>query len=311
MEDLDFVVYGKKSDMHIHSPWSDGLKALDDCLIEAESQKVKRMAITDHDSIGAHFELRDRKLDDLYSGEIVSGVELSVAHLGFRIEILGYDFDIDKMAKYKILNVVKKQKRFQKLLNTLVCKCKKLGFVITGKPRVDRKYPLVADALIKAIKEHPQNAELLAKYDLENKLFSRIMNDKDFILYQDPAKSLPTITEACNYIHKCGGKTVLPHPYKNKVYDNLTPMEMVESVYALGILNGIEIAHSCNTIEEILELNDFCLKNKLIRTFGSDYHGNDIWEGYKCHIGMLTESGLKHATVLKAIKQVDLTDSNK
>ncbi len=302
MEELDFLTYGKNEDLHIHTPWSDGNMSIDECLIEAEHQKMCRIAFTDHDSIGAHFELRDRKIDNLFSGEIITGVELSVAYMGCRLEILGYGFDIDKMAKFNHLKTKYNYKKFQALLSALIKKCKKLGFKITGKHYVDRKYPMLAKSLTLAIKEHPENEELFNKYNLGESLFHRIMNDKDFVLYQDPAKTLPSITDTCKYIHKCGGKTVLPHPFKNITYGELTPMEMVKSVHALGILNGIEIAHSSNTQGQIKKLNDFCQQNKLIRTFGSDYHGNKVWEGYPCHIGMLTESGLKVSAVRKLLK---------
>ena len=44
-------------DMHIHTIYSDGDKTIEEVLKKCEEKKLEYISITDHNSVGAYFEL--------------------------------------------------------------------------------------------------------------------------------------------------------------------------------------------------------------------------------------------------------------
>ena len=97
-------------DIHTHTTYSDGSSSVEEILKEANSANINIFSITDHNTIDAYDEVK--KLRYLFSGNIISGVEITTTYKGETIEVLGYGFDLDKMKKLlseNVLNFEEKQ----------------------------------------------------------------------------------------------------------------------------------------------------------------------------------------------------------
>ena len=73
-------------DLHIHTTYSDGTCSVKEILKQAESLKLDYISITDHDKCLAYEELK-----------IIKGIEIKCFYKGSTIEVLGYDYDYEKM----------------------------------------------------------------------------------------------------------------------------------------------------------------------------------------------------------------------
>lgn len=63
----------------------------------AEKAKIEVLAITDHDNVKAHLEIRENDYSKIFTGKIIRGVELNTVANNARVEFLAYDFDLDKI----------------------------------------------------------------------------------------------------------------------------------------------------------------------------------------------------------------------
>ena len=88
----------KMIDLHIHTNHSDGTDSVEELLKKAEAKKLEVISITDHDSVGAYYELEEKpELRKLFSGKIIIGSEFKTCYKRVPIEILGYGIDYKKI----------------------------------------------------------------------------------------------------------------------------------------------------------------------------------------------------------------------
>ena len=88
-------------DLHCHTPFSDGTKEVIDLLIDAQKAGLEVISFTDHDTLRVYDYLSDIDPKNWYSGKIINGVEITVDVDGERLEVLAYNFDLEKLKKYK------------------------------------------------------------------------------------------------------------------------------------------------------------------------------------------------------------------
>lgn len=87
-------------DLHGHTVGSDGVRSAKMVGHEAQANKVKKIALTDHDTVKTLDELFEEKTDLAdFSGEFINGVEITARLGGKCVEVLVYDFDYDKLKK--------------------------------------------------------------------------------------------------------------------------------------------------------------------------------------------------------------------
>ena len=84
-------------DLHIHTTYSDGTCSVKEILKQAESLKLDYISITDHDKCLAYEELKNIDIKKYYSGKIIKGIEIKCFYKGSTREVLGYDYDYEKM----------------------------------------------------------------------------------------------------------------------------------------------------------------------------------------------------------------------
>ena len=80
-------------DLHCHSTASDGLLPADEVVRRAAANGVDRLALTDHDDLGAL--LAARAAADEVGMLFTNGVEISIEWEGLQIHILGLAFNVD------------------------------------------------------------------------------------------------------------------------------------------------------------------------------------------------------------------------
>ena len=121
-------------DLHLHTNYSDGTDSVKELLEKAEKQKLELISITDHDSVGAYFELEKHpEIRKKFSDEIVIGSEIKAIYDDINIEILAYGID------YKNINI-KKEDRIKvqnDILRHFINVAKNLGIKVDEDIEVD------------------------------------------------------------------------------------------------------------------------------------------------------------------------------
>ncbi len=262
------------TDLHMHSTYSDGSLTPAELLEMAEKKGLKLISITDHDRIGAYKDLKDPAIRSKFSGKILPGCELSTIIDGQSIEIIGYGIDPDHLQEFISEHYQSKP----------------------GKPRL-RELDLIYDAYVARGVHFTRPKE---DYDP-----AKDISDKRFIYYQllepenqkfwlDPANQVnwgpyyrqelynpesplyvdfsplyPAPKQVVDVIHAAGGKAFLAHSY---IYTETVWGHLPEITERLG-LDGFECRYPAFTPEQKVYLKDYCRKNNLLMSGGSDFHG--------------------------------------
>lgn len=267
---LDFLKYPNiKFDLHIHTNHSDGNSELKDVIKLANQKQLKYIAITDHNTLDAYEELK-RNGNYGFEGTIISGVELNVIANGYYIELLAYDFDLEKLKKWKFLDQKTFIKNNKKILREVVAKATNLGFKITKNLKYTNKRGLYFKELYTDIIKYEENKPILkelgvTKYRdfLRRQIFSP--KGKIYVLVKN---TIPSAKQVCDFVHACGGKVVLAHPF---FYDSVSGENIIKTILSYDI-DGIECAHFSHTPEQIDYALSVCKQKGLIATGGSDFH---------------------------------------
>ena len=260
-------------DLHCHTPFSDGTKEVIDLLIDAQKAGLEVISFTDHDTLRVYDYLSDIDPKNWYSGKIINGVEITVDVDGERLEVLAYNFDLEKLKKYKYFQRAYDEKVVNKQIKKLAKKARKMGFVCerviknTGRPSIWRP---IYDGIMASEK---QNAELIKKYGITDpKHFSRVLFSTKGQPFYMKASYAPSIKKIYKVVHRCGGLCIFAHPYNygKKDIDYLLDKFRTEKV-----IDGIECGHSSHSNSEIKHLAEYCDKYGLLKTAGSDFHGGE------------------------------------
>ncbi len=245
----------KKCDLHLHSSYSDGVLGPEELIGAVSETKVSCISITDHDSIKAVIEVKDKPCPNFL--EIVEGVELTSSYQNSEVHILGYLINLeDETFKKKIKEARRvRQLRFREMAEKLILE----GLAI------DKK------TLFQKVKNITPTRLNLAKYLLEAGQVNSI--SEAFKRYLNPGKPAYTCRsrfssqEAIDLIHQNGGLAFLAHPHK------LIKQDWLDDFLIFGI-DGLETAYP--TMEKSQEsfYREYALKNKLLLSGGSDFHGH-------------------------------------
>lgn len=263
-------------DLHIHSTHSDGSYSVKEILELAEKNGVDALSITDHDSIGAYFELENIDIKKYYSGEIMTGVELNCVHEGMKIELLGYGFDYIKMNEWfdKEFSTEKTKLNLQKEVEYLYNKCLENNITINGDiiELYDISYGYPTRYIYNEIVKYSENNWLFERYDIKNSEdFYRICGgSKEFPLYINFDISMHSAKEISDIIRKYGGKVFIAHVYG---YKGVNGNKLLESLIKSNIIDGIEVFYVYFSKEQINYLKNFCEQNNYLISGGTDFHG--------------------------------------
>lgn len=265
-------------DIHMHTTYSDGADSLIEVLKKAESLKLEYISITDHDNCKAYKELDEIEVSKYYTGKIIPGIEIKcVNDNGKLIELLGYYIDPFKMQEWsdEYYKDKSKEKLQQKYFDMLYEKATKMGLVLSSKEEInfDSKRQWASLAFYNDLKKHEENysklpEDLMSDFDIFSKKYA---GDPQFGLFIDKTKDYPTVQETVDIIKKCGGLVFMPHVYIYTWIEDID-QHILRFKEKYGI-NGVECFHSTFDENKINHLLDFCKKNNLFVSGGSDYHG--------------------------------------
>jgi predicted metal-dependent phosphoesterase TrpH len=275
----------KSVNLHIHTRCSDGGFSPNYIMEKAQQSNIDIISITDHDSVEAY----SHALKSHIPVRLLPGIELSSTLDGSDVHILGYGIDVKNQPLLEILDWMKdgRKTRAQKMLQKLT----KLGISIpfenvlafAGEMKLIVR-PHIAQALVEG--KHCRNKQ---------EAFDK------FIGNDSPAyvpKPILSSADAIRYIHNAGGVAIVAHPGK------LRKLDYLYTLVDVG-LDGVEVWHPDHNELLMREFHEFCAKNGLLQTGGSDFHGEEdvhnyfgsvpvsdlvlqdiqsIWDNYKCRI---------------------------
>ncbi|MDO5556053.1 MAG: PHP domain-containing protein [Clostridia bacterium] len=264
-------------DLHIHTNNSDGSEDVIEILKKAEEKKLSYIAITDHESCNAYFQLKKIDVKKYYSGKIIYGVELKNYYKDRVIDILAYNIDINKFDNY--LKKEYKEKTHGMLetknLRHFYKQAKNYGLILNSIDEIkwdaDKDWGSVV--FYNELKKHPENEAKVPKdlwEDFSNFKKDYIYNRKN-MFFLDKKDDYPSPKQTVKQIHLAGGVAFLAHVYEYKWVEN--KIEYIKQLIKDSNLDGIECYYSNFTENQTKGLIDFCIKNNLHISGGTDFHG--------------------------------------
>ena len=246
-------------DLHTHTTYSDGTDNVITLLKNAEKSKLDVLAITDHVTCKAYEELKHIDINQYYTGKIIKGCELYSTIDGQTIELLAYNMDTDL---------------FNELLPTMYCSetednkwqakkllqiCKDIGIYMDyDNIHIDYDTQFCGDVILNEISKYPQNKQYFdnEKAFYDNNIFYReCMTNSKSKFFIDKTMFYPSIDKVIQLIRTAGGQ-----------------------------IDGIECYYTLFTDDQTQFLLDYCKRNHLLVSGGSDYHA-DNKPGTKLGIG--------------------------
>ena len=252
-------------DLHLHTNQSDGSHTAAEMVARAVESGLMTIAITDHDTVDAVPDSAQQVAENLL---LIPGVELSAAYEGHEVHLLGY-FPFGGIDQIKCFLTDQKQTR-QMRNRQMIRRLNELGFAITQDEFDDSG--------------QGTTGRLQAAMILRDRgYFATIKDAFDQLLgegkpgYVDRPR--PEIAEAIAMIHQAGGAAVLAHP---ALYGWCSHRPVVSSALLAHLshlkkngLDGVEAFHGEATPDEQIEVSAAALSLGLLRTAGSDDHGQN------------------------------------
>ena len=248
-----------KIDLHLHTTFSDGKLSPEELLRFAHENHYSYISITDHDSFLGYFDALN--YINKYPLELIPGVEISTIHAESEVHLLAYYFDTTNEELNNLLKDVY-DSRYGRAIQ-MVRNLESMNIKLDWK-----------DVLVYAGENKYIGRPHIARALIENGTVSTIREAFEKYLSNESPAYVPKFkidTEhAIRTIKKANGIAVLAHPGK------LTDDSIVYSCIDMGI-DGIEVYYGSHLAGETRLYEQIALENNLIRTGGSDFHGNDFY----------------------------------
>lgn len=265
-------------DLHLHSYYSDDGEVSPEELVQnCKRNNIRVMAIADHNCVRAN-EAAEKAA--LAAGIIyIPAVEIDCTFNGVNLHVLGYGIDYNSPDFEIIENNISKQS--SEASSKMLLATQKLGFDISKgdmSSLTETMYwkdrwtgEMFAEVLLN--KQQYKDHTLLQPYRPgEPRSDNPYVNFYwDFYSQGKPCyveMVYPALEHIIEIIHKNGGKAVLAHP---GVYlkDN---SKSLNDIISKGI-DGIEAFSSYHSPSEAFNFYKEAIKNHMLVTCGSDYHG--------------------------------------
>lgn len=261
-------------DLHLHTNHSDGTDSVKELLQKAEKNKLEVISITDHDSVGAYYEIeQNADLLKLYNGKIIVGAELKAIYNKINIEVLAYGMDYKKIKITK----VEQEKIQNDILQHFFKVAKELNIKFDPNIRIDindSSKQFASSTFSEEILKYEENKEIFEKIGEFSKVtfYREHESNINSPFYFDSSKYYKTMEEVIDDIHNAGGLAFLAHgflyPFENKEKE-------LENILASSKIDGAECEYPMFTQEQRKYLKDICKKYNKFMSGGSDYHANN------------------------------------
>ena len=259
-------------DLHIHTNHSDGTDNVLGVLQKAEMLNLPYISITDHDSVKAYEELKNIDVKKYYTGTIIPGAEIKTTFNGIPVEVLGYDFDVEKFSKSECVNEKRKIDLQNKYLQNYIEVGNQLGLMCNPNLIVTSNKEWAALIYRAEIEKYPENYGIVPELlECKHTEFYRLTaGNPHSPFYLDETEDNLDINFVIDEIHRCGGKTFLAHLFAYKLEK---PMEFLNLLFQTTNIDGCECYYSEFTEEETKMIVECALANAKLMSGGSDYHG--------------------------------------
>lgn len=248
-------------DLHTHTRYSDGLDTPAELVAKAVRHGVRRLAVTDHDTLAALPEAR--VAGAAHGVEVLTGIELSVQHGDFDdIHLLGYFFDPEDIALNACLARLK-EGRTQRGLEIL--------------QRVNRRLSDLSRVPLDGKRMRQYASGVLTRPHLAQALVDQGYCKghqeafRDFLIPCNVAKPRLSLEAGIRLVADAGGVCSLAHPGILSSDPNVLD-SLLAAAKSLG-LAGLEVYHPAHHPDAIPFFEAAAWRHHLVPTGGSDYHG--------------------------------------
>jgi predicted metal-dependent phosphoesterase TrpH len=248
----------RRIDLHTHSTGSDGTAAPADLVRQARDAGLDVVALTDHDTTGGH----DDAVAALPAGlSLVRGAELSCAHEGVSLHVLGYLFDPSHRPLADALAALRTSRTGR--AEAMAHKLEADGTGVTWQQ---------VQALAGGTVGRPHVAQALMAQGLVGSVAEAFT--PDWIgtggRYYVPKMELDVI-EAVRLVAAAGGVAVFAHPAAEK-RGRTVGNDVVVAMADAG-LAGLEVDHVDHDAAARQRLRGLAAELELFTTGSSDFHG--------------------------------------
>ena len=256
-----------KSDLHIHTYYSDGVFSPEKIVDTALDVGLEVIALTDHDNVLSYGVARDylKKVGKEDKLEIIEGVEINTLYKNYEVHILGYFFDENNRDFQKLLKI-QQDARVEQTHEIISLLAKKEGIKIKFEDIVKQ----VADGgsigrphIAKAITNAGGTSSVIEAY-------AKYIHD-DSPVYV--ARKTVSPHDAVEIIYDAGGIPVIAHPHDLDIAESL-----IKELMNYG-LRGIEAYHRKHSPACVEYFSSMAEELGLIVTGGSDFHAPNIMNG--------------------------------
>ena len=268
-------------DLHMHTKYStDGCEEVSYMLELAEKLGLKYIAITDHNQCLAYNDLKNKEIRDIFSGKIITGVELNTKVLGIPIEILGYNIDPEKLQKLIDETYLSVDERNKIEVERIYEKAIKVGISLPDDFVEKYDGTIYCSKYFHNILTKDENNK---KYINENSwndsniFYREYMSNPATTFFVDMDDALPDFETSCKIVKEAGGMVFLPHIFEYRENSERILKYILDNYQ----IDGIECYYRNFTEKQTDYLLNICKEKNLYVSGGSDYHGR-----VKPHINM-------------------------
>lgn len=261
-------------DLHLHTTHSDGTDSVEKLLKNAEKNKLEIISITDHNTLGAYFELENTpELRKNFSGKIITGAEIKTSFEKTNIEILAYGIDYhDLEIKEEKFDDIQKEelKYFIKVGKKLGIKCDEN--IVVDKNDSSKYY--ASWVYVDEVTKYKENEKIIKKLGG----FDRITFYRNFEsnikspFYYDTTKYYDDINTLIDKIHKAGGLAFLAH---GLIYPFEDTRKSIGKIVTTTEIDGLECVYPLFDDEGTNFMIEICKKYNKYTSGGTDYHAKN------------------------------------
>ena len=256
-----------KSDLHIHTLYSDGVFSPEKIVDTAIDVGLQAIALTDHDNVLSYQVAKDylkntQREDKL---EIIRGIEVNTLYKNYEVHILGYFMDVENS---DFQNMLKNQQQAR------VKQTKEIISLLSKKEGIKIKF----EDIKKQVAEggsigRPHIAKAITNAGGTNSVidaYSKYIHDDSPVYVQ---RKTVTPQDAVEIIYDAGGIPVIAHPHDLDIAEKL-----IKELMQYG-LRGIEAYHRKHSPACVEYFSSMAEELGLIVTGGSDFHCPNIMNG--------------------------------
>ncbi len=256
-----------KSDLHIHTLYSDGVFSPEKIVDTAIDVGLQVIALTDHDNVLSYPVAKDylKKTNREDKLEIIQGIEVNTLYKNYEVHILGYFMDVNNSDFQNMLKVQQQArvKQTKEIINLLA---KKEGIKIKFediKKQVAEGGSIGRPHIAKAITNAGGTTSVIEAY-------SKYIHDDSPVYVQ---RKTVSPQDAVEVIYDAGGVPVIAHPHDIDIAE-----ELIKELMQHG-LRGIEAYHRKHSPACVEYFSSMAEELGLIVTGGSDFHAPNIMNG--------------------------------